>query len=121
MSTKPHLLVVARVAIEGGWFIALADGDTPKTATELAKATGAQHLLIGESLSLQMARDKSSADTQLTTVRLMRVLTAGGIVTEVGPETYASTPVSKALTRPGVYDGIKHLYVLARQVFVRCV
>jgi len=41
----------------------------------------------------------------------MRVLTCAGFVDEVGPQTYASTPVTKALTIPKIYDGVKHLYV----------
>jgi len=40
-------LPITRIAIEGGWFIALADGNTPKTAADLAKRTGAEELLIG--------------------------------------------------------------------------
>ncbi|KAI9875694.1 MAG: hypothetical protein M1830_008092 [Pleopsidium flavum] len=95
---QPHQLYVTRVAIEGGWFMALADGDQPKKATELAKATGAQRSLI---------------------VRLMRVLTSGGIVAEVGPETYASTPVSKALTYPPVYDGVKHFFDEGLNIFCK--
>ena len=39
---------VARIAIEGGWFDALGAVDSPKTAAELAKFTGAQELLISE-------------------------------------------------------------------------
>ena len=39
----------------------------------------------------------------------MRVLVAGGFVDEVGSQTYASTPVTDALTVPKIYDGVKHL------------
>ena len=39
---------VARIAIKGGWFDALGAADSPKTAAELAKITGAEELLISK-------------------------------------------------------------------------
>ena len=45
---KAQYLPIVRIAIEGGWFRALTEGDGPKTAAELAKATGADESLIGE-------------------------------------------------------------------------
>ena len=47
---KPHQSAAAMIAIQGGWFEALADG-TPKTAKELASTTGAQEMLISELLN----------------------------------------------------------------------
>jgi hypothetical protein len=41
-------MVATRIGIENGWFEALVKDGKPKTAEELAKATGAELLLIGE-------------------------------------------------------------------------
>ncbi|MCJ1426479.1 hypothetical protein MMC29_004382 [Sticta canariensis] len=87
MNYAPQSLAICRVAIKGGWFKVLADGDNPKTATELANATGAERELI---------------------VRLFRILAAVGIVAEVGRETYSSTPVTNALTHPPIYSAVEH-------------
>ncbi|MCJ1270763.1 hypothetical protein MMC22_010660 [Lobaria immixta] len=87
MNHQPQTLAICRTAIKGGWFKALADGDNQKTATELANVTGAERGLI---------------------VRLFRVLTAVGIVAEVGQETYASTSVTIALTHPSIYSSVEN-------------
>ena len=42
-------------------------------------------------------------------VRLMRVLTAAGIVEEKGPQKYGATAITKALTIPKIYHGLVHL------------
>ena len=41
-------MVATCIGIEGGWFHTLGKGCGPKTATELAEATGAERLLIGK-------------------------------------------------------------------------
>ena len=99
---------VARVAIEGGWFDALGTTDSPKTAAELAKMTGAEELLIGK-YAIAMACMNSGLKLLAFVVRLMRVLAAAGIVDEKGPQTYGATAITKALTIPGIYHGLIHL------------
>jgi len=42
----------------------------------------------------------------------MMVLTATGVVDELGLQTYAVNPVSRALLDPGWTNGLKHLYVV---------
>jgi len=42
----------------------------------------------------------------------MMVLTATGVVDELGLQTYAANPVSRALLDPGWTNGLKHLYVV---------
>lgn len=44
--TQPHQSAAVRVALEGKWFEVLADG-CPKTAQDIAAATGAERALIG--------------------------------------------------------------------------
>ncbi|MCJ1374212.1 hypothetical protein MMC20_005444 [Loxospora ochrophaea] len=88
ITPQAQLLPVTCTAIEAGWFRALATKNSPKTAADLAKATGTDELLIA---------------------RLMRVLTAAGIVDETAPQTYAATPITNALAVPKVYEGLRHL------------
>ncbi|KAI9849434.1 MAG: hypothetical protein M1837_004054 [Sclerophora amabilis] len=83
-----HRSAAVRTAIEGGWFEALAGGE-PQTATQLASATGAQSSLL---------------------VRIMRVLTAEGIVEEPDVDTYAANEKTRAYTIPGLRDGVKHFF-----------
>jgi len=99
---------VARIAIEGGWFNALATADSPTTAAELATMTGAEELLIGK-YSVTHTCLISVLILMVLVVRLMRVLTAAGIVDEKGPQTYGATAVTRALTIPKIYHGLIHL------------
>ena len=100
--------MILRVAVEGGWFHALDAEGSPKTAADLAQRTGAEELLIGNSYLTDVVTCSTLKLTN-SVVRFMRALTAAGIVEEKGPQTYASTPITKALTIPKIYDGIKHL------------
>ena len=47
-NVKPSQLAVVRIAIAGGWFEALNEGQGPKTASDLARVTGAEEMLIGK-------------------------------------------------------------------------
>ncbi|KAH0848344.1 Demethylsterigmatocystin 6-O-methyltransferase [Fonsecaea pedrosoi] len=82
----PWLNAVVRTALELDLFNLLGQSTT---ASELAQKTGADVTLI---------------------VRLMRVLTGFHIVAELGEETYAATPVSRALTMPATADLNKHIF-----------
>lgn len=42
----------------------------------------------------------------------MMVLTATGVVDEVGLQSYAVNPVSRVLLDPGWTNGLKHLYAV---------
>ena len=44
---QPHQILATRIGVEGGWFDALGKGRGPKTAAQLAEATGAETQLIG--------------------------------------------------------------------------
>jgi len=54
----------------------------------------------------------SAWQTHVFAARIMMVLTATGVVDEVGLQTYAANPVSRALLDPGWTNGLKHLYVV---------
>ncbi|OAP63286.1 hypothetical protein AYL99_02513 [Fonsecaea erecta] len=82
----PWLNAVVRTALELDLFNLLGQSTT---ASELAQKTGADVTLI---------------------VRIMRVLTGFHIVSELGEETYAATPVSRALTMPATADLNKHIF-----------
>ncbi len=81
--------VAVRIAIEKKWFESLADG-LPKTATELSDNTGTVQALL---------------------VRLMRVITGAGLVTEVDVETYKANDKTRIFLIPGLRDGAKWWYV----------
>lgn len=74
LTMAPHQFAVVRSAIELKWFNHLLDG--PKTANELADLSGADHLLV---------------------VRFMRVLSATGMIKEVGVQRYENLPAAKVL------------------------
>ncbi|KAL9603197.1 MAG: hypothetical protein Q9179_002298 [Wetmoreana sp. 5 TL-2023] len=76
------------VALKAGWLAVLADGH-PKTAADIAAITGGEPELIA---------------------RIMRVLTATGVLDEHGVRTYAVNPVSRTLLDPGWTNGLKHFF-----------
>ena len=45
------------------------------------------------------------------TARTMKHLSATHIIAETGPDQFASTPISTALTIPKYCDGISYLYL----------
>ena len=49
LETKPHQTTAVKIAVEGRWFEVLADG-LPKSAQDIASATGAEAMLIGQHL-----------------------------------------------------------------------
>lgn len=51
----------------------------------------------------------TSADWANPTARLMRVITAMGICTEVGSERYTSNALNEVLVQPGYTAGVKFL------------
>ncbi|KIY03531.1 uncharacterized protein Z520_00222 [Fonsecaea multimorphosa CBS 102226] len=65
--------------------------------------------LLGQSTTASELAQKAGADVTLI-VRIMRVLTGFHIVSELGEETYAATPVSRALTMPATADLNKHTF-----------
>ncbi|CAL8577904.1 hypothetical protein XPA_003714 [Xanthoria parietina] len=85
---QPHRSAAAKIALEGKWFEVLADG-RPKTAQDIASATGAEPLLVA---------------------RIMMVLTATYVVEERGPQTYGATPLTQILLDPGWADGLRHFF-----------
>lgn len=90
MTMAPHQLAVVRSAIELHLFERLLDG--PRTATELAESTGANLLLL---------------------IRFMRVLSATGMVKEVGVQKYEIAAGGRALAQnPGVKGAVSFMYGL---------
>lgn len=85
----PHVNASIRTAIEMGLFETLNKSETPKTATELAKSTGGDRLLV---------------------VRILRPLAAIHFVIETGFESYIAGPVSKAFATPGLLGGFKYMH-----------
>ncbi|KAL8998443.1 MAG: hypothetical protein Q9169_002480 [Polycauliona sp. 2 TL-2023] len=85
---QPHQSAAVKIALEGKWFEVLADGN-PKTALDIASATGAEPRLIE---------------------RIMMVLTATHVVNERGPQTYAASPLTNILLDPGWANGIRHFF-----------
>ncbi|KAL8735675.1 MAG: hypothetical protein Q9166_000844 [cf. Caloplaca sp. 2 TL-2023] len=84
---QPHQTAAVKVALEGQWLAVLEDG--PKTAQDIASATGAEPELIA---------------------RIMMVLTATDVVGEMGPQLYCRTPVTSILLDPGWSNGLRHLF-----------
>ncbi|KAL9614479.1 MAG: hypothetical protein Q9167_001007 [Letrouitia subvulpina] len=82
---QPHQSIAARIALDGKWLEVLADGK-PKTAQDIASATG--------------------AETELIT-RIMMVLTATNVVGERGPQTYLATRITHTLLDPGWANGLR--------------
>ncbi|KAL9036428.1 MAG: hypothetical protein Q9214_006136 [Letrouitia sp. 1 TL-2023] len=82
---QPHQSIAARIALDGKWLEVLADG-RPKTARDIASATGAETELIR---------------------RIMMVLTATNVVGEQGPQTYVATRVTQTLLNPGWANGLR--------------
>ena len=81
------------------------------SAEQIENLTGAELALIGLYsflTTLKHPKADSCAKSHLE-VRLMRVLTAMGIFSEVGEQRYAATPVSRAWTSPSLRDATKHL------------
>lgn len=68
-------------------------------------------------LSVGAPRDIYLGDSKLTVclARVMRMVTASGIVAETGPETYAATPATKIYASPAFGAGIRFAYVPSKQ------
>lgn len=81
---------VLRFAVEYGILQSLAAaGDQPKTAAELAEASGADELII---------------------VRAMRLLTANGICDELERGKYSANAITQYAARTPIIGGFLHLY-----------
>ncbi|MCJ1255477.1 hypothetical protein MMC24_003293 [Lignoscripta atroalba] len=89
MAFLPAYSFCSRVAIDLGLYNIIAEGDNPKSAVELASISGGEQLLI---------------------VRIMRVLAAMGFVAEVDEQSYASTPITRAMAVPPLQAGHKHFW-----------
>ncbi|KAL8930414.1 MAG: hypothetical protein Q9208_000598 [Pyrenodesmia sp. 3 TL-2023] len=85
---QPHQSAAARIALEGKWFDVLANGE-PKTAQDIASATGAEPELVA---------------------RVMMVLTATDVVEERAHQTYCATPLTHVLLDPGWANGLRHFF-----------
>lgn len=77
-----------RVALGLGLFDILVE-KSPQTVSEIASLSRGEELLI---------------------LRLLRSLAAMGFVSEVGEDTFAATPVTKALTIAHVKAGVVHWF-----------
>ena len=82
MLMQPHAAAAIRTCLDLGIFDILSKSAMPVTATVLAKATRAENLVV---------------------IRLLRPLCALHVVIETDLETYASGPVSKALSERHLY------------------
>ena len=60
-------------------------------------------------MALNTMSPYTSADWANPTARLMRVITAMGICTEVGSERYTSNALNEVLVQPGYTAGVKFL------------
>ena len=81
------------------------------SAEQIESLTGAELALIGLYpflTTLKPPKTDSFAESHHE-VRLMRVLTAMEIFSEVGEQRYAATPISRAWTAPSLRDATKHL------------
>jgi hypothetical protein len=85
----------------------LAASDEPKTATDLARATKCDKLLVGEF----PMKDTKSQNLTMSVVRILRVLCTIKIVDEVDYETYAANDRTKFLTLPSVTGSFKIMSV----------
>lgn len=94
---QPHQSAAAMVAIQAGWLAALADG-APKTAADIAAVTASEPELVA---------------------RILRVLTATGVIDERGPKTYAVNPISQTLLDPGWTNGLKHFFYSGAPVLLK--
>ena len=81
------------------------------SAEQIESLTGAELALIGLQFFLTaLKHPKTDSFAKFHhEVRLMRVLTAMGIFSEVGQQRYAATPISRAWTTPPLRDATKHL------------
>ncbi|KAL9610087.1 MAG: hypothetical protein Q9167_005196 [Letrouitia subvulpina] len=77
---QPHQTAAVKIALEGKWLEALSD-EKPKTAHEIAAATGAEPELV-----------------------------ATGVIKEHGLQTYCATAISQMLLDPGYADGLRHFF-----------
>uniref|UniRef100_A0A093VUY4 Demethylsterigmatocystin 6-O-methyltransferase n=2 Tax=Talaromyces marneffei PM1 TaxID=1077442 RepID=A0A093VUY4_TALMA len=75
--SQPTIFAAIELSINLGLFKVLAKGDKPKTAVELAEATGAEPVFLS---------------------RILKHLGAMGAIYEVGPDTYQPTNFAKTLT-----------------------
>ena len=81
------------------------------SAEQIERLTGAELALIGLfSFLTTLKHPETHAFAEFYhEVRLMRVLTAMGIFSEVGEQRYAATPISRAWTSPSLRGATKHL------------
>ena len=105
---KPHQLSSLRTALAMGVIDQLAASDEPKAATDLARATKCDKLLVGK-FPMQVTK---SQNPTMSVVRILRVLCTIKIVDEVGYKTYAANARTKFLTLPSVTGSFKIMSVL---------
>ncbi|KAH7309198.1 S-adenosyl-L-methionine-dependent methyltransferase [Stachybotrys elegans] len=89
---SPHAPSALMALIKAGVIQEIAKSEHPLSANDLANTSGAEKLLI---------------------VRLLRPLTALGIVREVGQETYAPTAITKTLVDRALLGGYQFMFSAA--------
>ena len=90
---RPIDPAVLLVAIDAGWISLINDAENADKKTQ--------------DISANELAASTTSDVQLVK-RLMRVLTAAGIIRETGVGRYAPTPVSKLAVNTGWGDGFRH-------------
>lgn len=102
-----------RLGVDLRIFHILVEHDgVPVSASQLAKLTKAELLLIGTSASRHL-NTKIKESAYITTgnialvVRIMRVISLLGFALEVDEQSYKATPLSRAFTVPALEAGMK--------------
>ena len=95
---QPSISVAIKLCSDLDIFSQLERDGPGKSSNELAKATGAEPLLLG---------------------RLLRLLGSCHVVTEVDTDRFAANHFSNALTRPGYKGGMSNLFSSVWPVFTK--
>ncbi|KAI1125485.1 S-adenosyl-L-methionine-dependent methyltransferase [Nemania abortiva] len=89
MIMSPHAPAALMTLLKAGVIQEIAKSDSPTSADQLSKVSGADRLLI---------------------VRLLRPLNALGVVKETRQEEYAPTPITKALVDRALLGGYQYMF-----------
>jgi hypothetical protein len=108
-----------RVGIDMGLFRILVNKfGEPVSAEELANESEAEVLLIGKWLPPRLSFSKFDTNSYAA-VRIMRVLSATGFVTELGVHLYTANVLTKAIAAPALQAAAKILHDNSAQVEMR--
>lgn len=110
MSSQSTIYAATEACVDLGVFAVLSKDDRPKTAEELATATGAEPVMLGMSTC---RCNVMTACTDMSTLpaRLLKHLCAMGTIAEAGPDTYRRTGFSTALSTKRFADAYPCMYV----------